>query len=126
MQNIEQIKDYISLDFNQINELIIRCGFILVVFIAVVFIVGYLIDHYKKDFYSVKKYNYRKLNHEIGGGEEYYFRYWIWQRNKKKYLISILRNDLDIERVYSRKALQKRWNKKTLIPFLREVYGNAK
>lgn len=87
------------MDFNQINELIIRCGFILVVFIAVVFIVGYLIDHYKKDFYSVKKYNYRKLNHEIGGGEEYYFRYWIWQRNKKKYLISILRNDLDIERV---------------------------
>ncbi|PCH11410.1 hypothetical protein A9Y57_01713 [Streptococcus parauberis] len=74
----------------------------------------------------MKKYPYRKLSQEIGGAAEYYFRYWIWQRNKKKYLVSVLSNDLGIERIYSRKALKKKWNKKTSIPFLREVYSNAK
>ena len=85
-----------------------------------------MVDNYKKDSYIVKKCNYRTLNQEIGGGEEYYYRYWIWQRNIKKYLISVLRDYLGIIRVYSRKAIQKKWNKKPLIPFLREVYGNAK
>lgn len=55
MENIEEIKNYISLDFNQIKEIIIRCGFILIVFIAVVFIVGYLIDNYKKRFLQCEK-----------------------------------------------------------------------
>lgn len=126
MQNVEQVKDYIGLDFNQVKEFIIRCSFILVVFIVFIFIVGFLLDNYKKDSYIVKKYPYRKSNQEIGGAEEYYFRYWIWQRHKKRYLVSALRNDLGIERIYSRKALQKKWNKKSSIPFLREVYGNAK
>jgi len=40
--------------------------------------------------------------------------------------MKFVRDELGIIRVYSRKALQKKWNKKTLIPFLREVYGNAK
>lgn len=126
MQNTELIKGYISLDFNQIIEIIIACGLILVTIIALIFIIGFSVDNCKKDSYVVKKYSYRKLSQEIGGAEEYYFRYWKWQVNKKKYLVSVLRNDLGIKRVYSRKALQKKWNKKTLIPFLREVYGNAK
>ncbi|MGX7776386.1 hypothetical protein ACVV62_04695 [Streptococcus pluranimalium] len=126
MQNVEQMRNYISLYFNQIKEIIIRCSLIFIVCIVVLFIIGFLTDNYKKGLYVVKNYSYRKLSQEIGGGEEYYFRYWVWQRNKKKYLVSILRNYLGIERVYSRKALQKRWNKPTLIPFLREVYGNAK
>ena len=126
MQKLVAIKDYISLDINQIKEITLRCGIILVVGILAIIIVGFLADNYKKDAYIVKKYNYRTLDQEIGGGEEYYYRYWVWQRNKKKYLISVLRDDLGIIRVYSRKALQKKWNKKTLIPFLREVYGNAK
>lgn len=126
MQKLVNIKDYIRLDINQIKEITLRYGVILVVFILAIIIVGFLVDNYKKDSYIVKKYNYRRLDQEIGGGEEYYYRYWVWQRNKKKYLISVLRDDLGIIRVYSRKALQKKWNKKTLIPFLREVYGNAK
>ena len=126
MQKLVTIKDYISLDINQIKEITLRYGIILVVCILAIIIVGFLVDNYKKDSYIVKKYNYRALDQEIGGGEEYYYRYWVWQRNKKKYLISVLRDDLGIIRVYSRKALQKKWNKKTLIPFLREVYGNAK
>ena len=126
MQKLVTIKVYISLDINQIKEITLRYGIILVVCILAIIIVGFLVDNYKKDSYIVKKYNYRRLDQEIGGGEEYYYRYWVWQRNKKKYLISVLRDDLGIIRVYSRKALQKKWNKKTLIPFLREVYGNAK
>lgn len=126
MQKLVNIKDYIRLDINQIKEITLRYGVILVVCILAIIIVGFLVDNYKKDSYIVKKYNYRRLDQEIGGGEEYYYRYWVWQRNKKKYLISVLRDDLRIIRVYSRKALQKKWNKKTLIPFLREVYGNAK
>ena len=126
MQKLVNIKDYIRLDINQIKEITLRYGVILVVCILAIIIVGFLVDNYKKDSYIVKKYNYRRLDQELGGGEEYYYRYWVWQRNKKKYLISVLRDDLGIIRVYSRKALQKKWNKKTLIPFLREVYGNAK
>ena len=126
MQKLVNIKDYIRLDINQIKEITLRDGVILVVCILAIIIVGFLVDNYKKDSYIVKKYNYRRLDQEIGEGEEYYYRYWVWQRNKKKYLISVLRDDLGIIRVYSRKALQKKWNKKTLIPFLREVYGNAK
>ena len=119
MQKLVAIKDYISLDINQIKEITLRCGIILVVGILAIIIVGFLVDNYKKDSYIVKKYNYRTLDQEIGGGEEYYYRYWVWQRNKKKYLISVLRDDLGIIRVYSRKALQKKWNKKTLIPFFK-------
>lgn len=126
MQKLVKIKDYIRLDINQIKEITLRYGIILVVCILAIIIIGFLVDNYKKDSYIVKKYNYRRLDQEIGGGEEYYYRYWVWQRNKKKYLISVLRDDLGIIRIYSRKALQKKWNKKTLIPFLREVYGNAK
>ena len=126
MQKLVKIKDYIRLDINQIKEIALRYGIIRVVCILAIIIVGFLVDNYKKDSYIVKKYNYRRLDQEIGGGEEYYYRYWVWQRNKKKYLISVLRDDLGIIRVYSRKALQNKWNKKTLIPFLREVYGNAK
>ncbi|MBF1717272.1 MAG: hypothetical protein HXO89_08360 [Streptococcus parasanguinis] len=125
MQKLVKIKD-IRLDINQIKEIALRYGIILVVCILAIIIVGFLVDNYKKDSYIVKKYNYGTLDQEIGGGEEYYYRYWVWQRNKKKYLISVLRDDLGIIRVYSRKALKKKWNKKTLIPFLREVYGNAK
>ena len=126
MQKLVKIEDYIRLDINQIKEITLRYGIILVVCILAIIIVGFLVDNYKKDSYIVKKYNYRTLDQEIGGGEEYYYRYWVWQRNKKKYLISFIKYDLVIIRVYSRKALQKKWNKKTLIPFLREVYGNAK
>lgn len=126
MQKLVKIKNHIRLDINQIKEITLRYGIILVVCILAIIIVGFLVDNYIKDSYIVKKYNYRTLDREIGGGEECYYRYWVWQRNKKKYLISVLRDDLGIIRVYSRKALQKKWNKKTLIPFLREVYGNAK
>lgn len=30
------------------------------------------------------KRKYRTTSKEIGGGQEVYFRYWLWQRNKRK------------------------------------------
>ena len=98
MQKLVIIEDYNSLDINQIIEITLRYGIILIVCILAIIIIGLLVDNYRKDSYVVKKYNYRTLDQEIGGGEEYYYRYWVWQRNKKKYLISVLRYDLGIDR----------------------------
>lgn len=108
-----------------IIEIIVISMLILVACTPLIVIIGFLFDNYKKDSYAVKKYYYRKEDRIIGGPEEYYFRYWIWQPNKKKYLISVLRNELGVKRIYSGKPMNNKRNKKTLIPFLREVYGNA-
>lgn len=108
-----------------IIEIIVISMLILVACTPLIVIIGFLFDNYKKDSYAVKKYYYRKEGRIIGGPEEYYFRYWIWQPNKKKYLISVLRNELGVKRIYSGKPMNNKRNKKTLIPFLREVYGNA-
>lgn len=66
MQKLVKIKDYIRLDINQIKEIALRYGIILVVCILAIIIVGFLVDNYKKDSYIVKKYNYRRLDQEIG------------------------------------------------------------
>lgn len=98
----------------------------IVISVVILLIIGVVIDYKKRNTYSVKKIHYRTIDNQIGSGEEYYYRYWAWQRYKKKYLTQVLEKDLGVSRVYSRKALKKHWNKKTYIPFLREVYGNAK
>lgn len=98
----------------------------IVISMVILLIIGVVIDYKKRNTYSVKKIHYRTIDNQIGSGEEYYYRYWAWQRNKKKYLTQVLEKDSGVSRVYSRKALKKHWNKKTCVPFLREVYGNAK
>lgn len=54
MQKLVTIKVYISLDINQIKEITLRYGIILVVCILAIIIVGFLVDNYKKDSYIVK------------------------------------------------------------------------
>ena len=54
MQKLVTIKVYISLDINQIKEISLRYGIILVVCILAIIIVGFLVDNYKKDSYIVK------------------------------------------------------------------------
>lgn len=54
MQKLVKIKDYIRLDINQIKEIALRYGIILVVCILAIIIVGFLVDNYKKDSYIVK------------------------------------------------------------------------
>ena len=106
--------------FSLMIKVIIVCGLILLA----IFLVGFLIDNLKDGSYSVKNYLYRK-EEKIGSREEYYYRYWVWQPCKKRYLVSVLQKDLGIDRIYSRKAIRKKKFKPTRIPFLREVYGNA-
>lgn len=48
MQKLMTIKDYISLDINQLKEITLRYGIILVVCILAIIIVGFLVDNYKK------------------------------------------------------------------------------
>lgn len=113
------------MQISKIIEIIVISMLILVACTPLIVIIGFLIDNYKKDSYVVKKCYYRKSGRIIGGPEEYYYRYWIWQPNKKKYLMSVLRNELGVKRIYIGKPMNKKGNKKTLIPFLREVFGNA-
>ncbi|MCB5953716.1 hypothetical protein [Enterococcus sp. CWB-B31] len=100
--------------------------FYLALMIVALFIVGWIIDYLRKDHYQVNKYYYRTLNSNIGGGEEYYYRYWAWQPYKKKFYKQILSEKQGINRTYSRKAIQRRKLKKSPIPFRREIYGKAK
>lgn len=97
-----------------------------IVVIIILLVAGVAIDYRKKDTYVTNKVYYRTIDNQIGGGEEYYYRYWIWQHYKKRYLVQKLKNELGISRVYSRRALKKRKNKKVCNIFLREVYGNAR
>ena len=116
----------VKIYFSRIIEKLFSFMVICLILVIILFIFGLIIDYYRRDSYTVKRYYYRTPEQNIGGGEEYYFRYWLWQRYKKKYLESVIRNDLGITRVYSRKALRRRQNRKTRIPFLMEVYCNAK
>lgn len=125
MQLLEQSIGDVKIYFSRIIEKLFSFMVICLILVIILFIFGLIIDYYRRDSYTVKRY-YRTPEQNIGGGEEYYFRYWLWQRYKKKYLESVIRNDLGITRVYSRKALRRRQNRKTRIPFLMEVYCNAK
>lgn len=91
----------------------------------IIFIVGRLVDHFRKDNYKVNKVYYRTLNNNVGGGEEYYYRYWAWQPNKRKFYARTLLEQQGINRPYTRKAMQKKQLKKSAIPFRREIYGKA-
>ena len=122
-QIITQIKNKLdTLDFNTLFHFIIR----VIILVLILMAIGLLIDYLKKDKYTVKKRPYRTLSKALGGGEEYYHKYWIWQPNKKKYLEGILENSLGHSRTYSRKAMKKGKYQKTVIPFRREVYGKVR
>ncbi|MCV5953396.1 hypothetical protein [Lactococcus petauri] len=122
-QFTNEIKSKIdTLDFNTLFHFIIR----IIILVLVLMGIGLLIDHLKKNKYRVRKRPYRTLSKALGGGEEYYHKYWIWQPNKKKYLEGILENSLGHSRTYSRKAMKKGKYQKTVIPFRREVYEKVR
>lgn len=124
---IQNILNYVvNLNLDTVKGVFINFVIFVVIVILIIFVVGFTLDFINKNNYNVKKNPYRTLADTIGGGEEYYYKYWLWQPNKKKYLIDKLMYDLEIPRVYARKALKKKKNEKTIIPFRREVYGKAK
>lgn len=111
-----------TFDFSTLPHFIIKVIIILLIFMAN----GLFVDYLKKDKYNVRKQPYRTLSKDLGGGEEYYQKYWIWQPNKKKHLKDTLENSLGHNRTYSRKAMKKSKYQKTIVPFRREVYGKVR
>ena len=97
----------------------------IVIGLIIVFLTGLVIDYLRKDKYTAKKNRYRSLENSIGGGEEYYYNYWAWQPNKKKFYERILLERHHITRPYTGHARKRKQNVKNKIPFRREIYGKA-
>ncbi|MGV2929426.1 hypothetical protein RW115_12565 [Macrococcus capreoli] len=92
---------------------------VLMIFIAI--ILGLLNE--------IRSYNPQKIwekriprtsNEEIGGGQEYFFRYWVWQRNKRKNILLAIRNHSPYEDYYPRQKWVKK--DKSKLPFRREIW----
>ena len=92
--------------------------------VALIFICLVIYDHFQK--YDDKKlFNNiqgRTGTRSFGGGEEMYLRYWVWQRNKRKHIISIL-SYLTYDNRYFPKE---KWKKQGRVnfPFRRECWIN--
>ncbi|WP_271494321.1 hypothetical protein [Enterococcus sp. 5H] len=108
----------------EVESLVYAILFLIVLTITI-FVTGLIIDHFRKDKYKVNKVYYRTLSNNVGGGEEYYYRYWAWQPNKRKFYTRTLLEQHGINRPYFRKAMQNKKLKKSVLPFRREIYGKA-
>lgn len=98
---------------------------IFVVLALVVIVVLLLIYFESKKNYDVDKIK-SKLTHrtskkEIGGGQEAFLRYWVWQRKKRLVIIRILVNEYDTNGFYYPK---RKWLRagRVKIPFRRECW----
>lgn len=80
-------------------------------------ILGFSLDLFMKDKYKSARIGFRTGNNTIGGGEECYVSYWIWQPFRKKFLIEMLRQE-GASGIYQAKI------RKNPIRLLRkEIYG---
>lgn len=115
-------------DFKQVvnvflsNSEVKRMFFLFLTVLILIFIFGFLFDWLYKDQYKIKKMPHRTLNSSLGGGQEYYYKYWIWQRQKKKCINKTLSEQLGITMTYSRHSMKNKRYVKSLTPFRREVY----
>lgn len=94
--------------------------FVIIVVFILVFGGGYYLDG--KADYSNMKYRIHNSVTQIGGGEEYYVRYWIFQP-KKKVAAEHLITGLGCRAAYREHAKKTNVNAKSKIPFLEEIYG---
>ncbi|MFZ4971805.1 hypothetical protein [Enterococcus casseliflavus] len=62
----------------------------------------------------------RTLQNDLGGGQEEYQKYWLWQRQKKKMIVAYFYKKNKVP--YSRHARKRRKYIKTKVPFRKEVY----
>lgn len=91
----------------------------------VIYLVGYVIDR-TTDYDEMKILNKLQKRTEaksVGGGEEYFLRYWVWQRKKREIIIHILRS-IATDRGYYPKAV---WRKtgRVKLWFRRECWING-
>lgn len=110
---------------NEVFTKLIQIVFVLIVCIIIIFVIGYLFDMLNKDKYKAPVDYYRTLSQSVGGGEEYYYKYWAWQPNKKKFYKNVLLQRHNINRPYTRHARKKNKYIKSNIPFRKEIYGKA-
>lgn len=116
---IDDIHKYVNID--SLPHIILL---VLIVLVLIVFI-GFIIDHNttydnSKLFRKIKK---RTGANTIGGGQEYYLRYWVWQRKKRIAIINLL-SSMTRDRFY---YPDKAWRKAGLVKFpgRRECWINA-
>lgn len=116
--------------FNFLNRLkviwsdkILPAIILVLVILIILIILGIIKDNYYASHNMFKiKQKTRRLQ-SAGQPTDYFSNYWVWERNKKKFLISYYRNMNLIP--YSRHARNKHYDKTSLMPFKREVYCNA-
>ncbi|MCU5746509.1 hypothetical protein N9R04_07225 [Staphylococcus sp. SQ8-PEA] len=115
------------LNFQKFIYLILDACIIFIFISILVLIVGYIID-------KNRNYNNEKIRTKIRlvypinskSGAEVVCKYWIWQREKKK-IIETLITDLTVHgNKNSRHAQFNKKSKPIPFPFLREVYGLSK
>lgn len=93
--------------------------------IACILIIAYLIDQ-KRDYSHVNwggKLKKRTSKNAIGGGQEYYIRYWVWQRKKRQHIIYYLVSHTKDGYYYPKQ----KWLKvgQVRLPFRRECWIHA-
>lgn len=126
-ETLNKIKhiDVSNIDFKNIlflvgNLLLLFFGLVMfIIFISV--IVDLLKKYDTKKFF--KKKQKRTGKNTIGGGQEYYLRYWVWQRRKRKCLIRTLAS-LTFDNMYYPKN---KWKKRGKVIFFgrREIWINS-
>lgn len=96
-----------------------------IIALLIVFLVLMLIDsfvNYDIDSLNKKKQK-RTARNETGGGQEYYLRYWLWQRKKQKISRQVLASLTFDKMVYPKQKWKNMGS--TKFPFRREVWINA-
>ena len=66
------------------------------------------------------KRKYRTTSKEIGGGQEVYFKYWLWQRNKRKNIEKAIITNTKNAPIYPKENWRKRGRVK--FPLRREKF----
>lgn len=90
----------------------------------IIFICLVIYDYFKK-YDDIKLFNSiqnRTRIKSVGGGEEIYLRYWVWQRNKRKHITSILAYLTYDNRYFPKEKWKKQGRVK--FPFRRECWIN--
>lgn len=93
--------------------------------LAMLIFICLVIHDYFQKYDDIKLFNSiknRTGNSSIGGGEEFYFKYWVWQRNKRKHITLILAYLTYDNRYFPKEKWKKKGRVK--VPFRRECWIN--
>ncbi|MCM3548500.1 Uncharacterised protein [Niallia circulans] len=118
---INQGKELVNgVNWDYIKPYTYQVAIFLLLFLFLLIIMLLVIDHLYKSKYKLK-IRTRTLENNLGGGQEEFQNYWLWQRNKKKMIIRYFHSNNKV--CYSRYARKWRKYEKTRIPLRREIYS---